>query len=372
MRKLIASTFVSLDGVMQAPGGPEEDPTGGFSLGDWMFGYADESMDISEAGFDGKDRELVLGRRTYDIFAAYWPYQPHDHPIANTLNAAKKHVASPTLTTLDWNNSVLLQGDVRTAITALKARSGPDLQIIGSGGLIRTLQAASLIDRYNVWTFPVVLGPGQASLRRDCEAFSASARSLPVVDERRGHEHLCRKRRHPAWIVRERRAEREGAHPTQEDGRWNVVTSKHEEAPRMRITAFYAALLALLFGILSVRTLLLRRRLRVAVGDASDAQLLRAMRVHANFAEYVPLCLLLVAFCEAQGTPAPWVHLALTGLLVGRLVHAYGVQSGQGARSLSCPRSRSHAHRSVRLGLSAYRSLRKVCMTPLCVSEEPR
>lgn len=93
----------------------------------------------------------------------------------------------------------------------------------------------------------------------------------------------------------------------------------------MRITSFYAALLALLFGALSVRTLLLRRRLRVAVGDAGNAQLLRAMRVHANFAEYVPLCLLLLAFCEAHGTPAPWLHAALAGLLVARLSHAYGV-----------------------------------------------
>ena len=161
MRKLVASTFVSLDGIMQAPGGPEEDPTGGFALGGWMFGFADESMDISESGFDGKDRELLLGRRTYEIFGAYWPYQPDDHPVAMTLNAAKKHVASRTLTALRWNNSALLDGDVVPAVTALKSRPGPDLQIIGSGCLIQTLQAASLIDEYNVWTFPVVLGRGK-------------------------------------------------------------------------------------------------------------------------------------------------------------------------------------------------------------------
>ena len=161
MRKLIVSTFVSLDGIMQAPGGPEEDPTGGFALGGWMFGYGDESMDISASGFDGKDRELVLGRRTYEIFEAYWPYQPDDHPIAKTLNAAKKYVASRTLTVLRWNNSTLLHGDVASAIIALKAQPGPDLQMIGSGNLIQTLQAASLIDEYNVWTFPVVLGRGK-------------------------------------------------------------------------------------------------------------------------------------------------------------------------------------------------------------------
>jgi dihydrofolate reductase len=161
VRKLIASTFASLDGIMQAPGGPEEDPTGGFALGGWMFGFADESMDISESGFDGKDRELLLGRRTYEIFEAYWPCQPDENPVAITLNAVKKHVASRTLTVLRWNNSTLLDGDVVPAVIALKSLPGPDLQIIGSGCLIQTLQAASLIDEYNVWTFPVVLGRGK-------------------------------------------------------------------------------------------------------------------------------------------------------------------------------------------------------------------
>jgi dihydrofolate reductase len=175
MRKLIVSAFASLDGIMQAPGGPEEDPTGGFTLGGWMFGYAVESMDISASGFDGKDRELVLGRRTYEIFEAYWPYQPDDHPIAKTLNAAKKYVASRTLTMLHWNNSTLLHGDVVAAIIVLKAQPGPDLQMIGSGNLIQTLQAASLIDEYNVWTFPVVLGRGK---RLFCETAKPSALRL--------------------------------------------------------------------------------------------------------------------------------------------------------------------------------------------------
>ena len=161
MRKLIASTFASLDGVMQAPGGPEEDPTSGFTLGGWMFNYSDETMDISAAGFDGKDRELVLGRRTYEIFEAYWPYQPDDHPIARTFNATRKYVASRTLKKLDWNNSTLLDGDVVSAIRTLKNQPGPDLQIIGSGNLVQTLQAATLIDEFNVWTFPVVLGRGK-------------------------------------------------------------------------------------------------------------------------------------------------------------------------------------------------------------------
>jgi len=161
MRRLIASTFVSLDGVMQAPGGPEEDPTQHFEFGGWTFSYWDESIDISGAGFDSKGRELVLGRKTYEIFEAYWPYQPAGDPTARSLNAARKHVASRTLKSVKWNNSSLLQGDAAAAIGALKKQPGLDLQIIGSGNLIQTLQRASLIDEYNVWTFPVVLGKGK-------------------------------------------------------------------------------------------------------------------------------------------------------------------------------------------------------------------
>jgi dihydrofolate reductase len=146
---------------MQAPGGPNEDPSGNFTLGGWLFAFRDAEMDLSAAGFDGKDRELVLGRKTYEIFEAYWPYQPEDDPIARTLNAAKKHVASRTLKSLQWNNSSVLGDDVVSALTALKAQPGQDLQIIGSGHLIQTLQAASLIDEYNVWTYPVVLGRGK-------------------------------------------------------------------------------------------------------------------------------------------------------------------------------------------------------------------
>jgi dihydrofolate reductase len=162
VRKLIASTMVSLDGVMQAPGGPEEDPAGGFVLGGWSFPFWDDDPDRDMRGLDGKDRELLLGRRTYEIFEAYWPYQSADNPIAQTLNAAKKHVASRTLGgPLQWNHSTLLRGDAVAAVAALKQEAGLDLQIIGSGNLIQALQAASLIDEYNVWTFPVVLGRGK-------------------------------------------------------------------------------------------------------------------------------------------------------------------------------------------------------------------
>ncbi len=161
MRKLIASTFVSLDGVMQAPGGPQEDPSGGFALGGWTFTYWDEIMARSMSGLDGKHRDLLLGRKTYEIFEAHWPYQPVDDATARSLNSAKKHVASRTLTTLGWTNSSLLDGDVVAAVRALKSQNGNDLQIIGSANLIQTLQSASLIDEYNIWTFPVVLGRGK-------------------------------------------------------------------------------------------------------------------------------------------------------------------------------------------------------------------
>ncbi|WP_067065432.1 dihydrofolate reductase family protein [Roseateles chitosanitabidus] len=161
MRKLIASTFVSLDGVMQAPGGPAEDPAGGFSFGGWTFPFWEDGMGEEMDAFNGKDRELLLGRRTYEIFEAYWPYQPDDHPIAKTFNATRKYVASRQARRLDWANSTLLEGDVLTAVAALKRQDGPDLQIIGSGDLIQSLRRGHLIDEYNVWTYPVVLGSGK-------------------------------------------------------------------------------------------------------------------------------------------------------------------------------------------------------------------
>ena len=161
MRRIISATFISMDGIMQAPGGPTEDPVNGFTLGGWTATYWDEVMGKVMGENFMKPFDLLLGRKTYEIFEAYWPRQSEDNPIARTLNAAKKHVASRTLKSLQWNNSSLLGGDIVAAITALKGQSGHDLQIIGSGNLIQTLQAASLIDEYNVWTYPVVLGHGK-------------------------------------------------------------------------------------------------------------------------------------------------------------------------------------------------------------------
>ena len=160
MRKVIAGVFVTLDGVMQAPGGPEEDPTGGFAHGGWVFDYWDESLDermgaLFEAPFD-----LLLGRRTYDIFAAYWPYM-EDDPIGERFNAVTKFVATSSAEPLAWQNSVALRGDVPAEVADLKRQDGPNLLIQGSSVLIQSLLADGLIDEFRLLTFPLVLGPGK-------------------------------------------------------------------------------------------------------------------------------------------------------------------------------------------------------------------
>jgi dihydrofolate reductase len=159
MRKLVTNTFVSLDGVMQAPGGPEEDPAGGFEHGGWTVPFWDDQMNQSMGEFMGKPFDLVLGRKTYEIFAAYWPHS--DEPGAAELNRATKHVASRTLDSLGWENSRLLEGDVGEAVARLKQEDGPELQVHGSSNLIQTLLQHGLIDEFRVWIFPVVLGTGK-------------------------------------------------------------------------------------------------------------------------------------------------------------------------------------------------------------------
>jgi dihydrofolate reductase len=159
MRKLVANTFVSLDGVMQAPGGPEEDPTSGFEHGGWSVSFWDDRMNESMGEFMGKPFDLVLGRKTYEIFAAHWPHS--DEPGAAELNRATKYVASRTLGNLEWENSQLLEGDVGEAVARLKEEDGPELQVHGSSDLIQTLLRHGLIDEFRVWVFPVVLGGGK-------------------------------------------------------------------------------------------------------------------------------------------------------------------------------------------------------------------
>ena len=160
MRKLIVNTFLTLDGVMQAPGGPEEDPSGGFALGGWSVNYWDDRMGEVMGETMGKPFDLVLGRKTYEIFAAHWPHAG-DAPGAKPLNDATKHVASRALTSLEWQNSVLIEGDVVDAVRALKQQDGPELQVHGSANLLQTLIGADLIDEYHLWTFPVVVGSGK-------------------------------------------------------------------------------------------------------------------------------------------------------------------------------------------------------------------
>jgi dihydrofolate reductase len=159
MRELITNTFVSLDGVMQAPGAPEEDPSGGFEQGGWSFGYWDEKMQEAMGAGMSQPFDLVLGRKTYEIFAAHWPHS--DEPGAEPLNKAAKHVASTTRNELEWENSKLIEGDVPEGIRALKEEDGPELQVHGSGNLIQTLVEHGLVDEFRIWTFPLVLGKGK-------------------------------------------------------------------------------------------------------------------------------------------------------------------------------------------------------------------
>lgn len=160
MRKLTAAVFLSLDGVMQGPGGPDEDPTGGFRFGGWTAPFDDESNGrIMGPLFEG-EHDLLLGRRTYDIFAAYWPYH-QDIPVGATFQRVNKYVATHSDAPLEWDNSCRLQGDLASAVAELKASEGRDLQIWGSGTLFPPLLAAGLIDRLTLIIHPVLLGPGK-------------------------------------------------------------------------------------------------------------------------------------------------------------------------------------------------------------------
>jgi dihydrofolate reductase len=160
VRRLLLNTFLTLDGVMQAPGGPEEDPTGGFTHGGWSASYWDDLMMQTMGEAMGKPFALLLGRKTYEIFAAHWPYVTED-PFADRLNSATKYVASTTLDEVTWSNSVLLEGDVAEAVAKLKQESGPEIQVHGSSGLIQTLLKHDLVDEFGVWIFPIVLGSGK-------------------------------------------------------------------------------------------------------------------------------------------------------------------------------------------------------------------
>jgi dihydrofolate reductase len=159
MRKVIAATFVSLDGVMQAPGGPEEDTAGGFQFGGWTFPHWDDVMGEAMGATFNAPFDLLLGRKTYEIFAAHWPQIDND-PIADSFNAVTKYVATRSDRPLTWNKSVTLR-DAATDVARLKQQDGPVLLIQGSSDLIQTLLANDLIDEYRLLVFPVVLGRGK-------------------------------------------------------------------------------------------------------------------------------------------------------------------------------------------------------------------
>ena len=161
MRKLVVGTFLTVDGVMQAPGGPDEDREGGFEHGGWSFNYWDDVMGQLIVESTLQAGALLLGRKTYEIFAAHWPRVGGDDPVAAKLNSVPKYVASRTLDEVTWNNSTLIEGDVAEAVAKLKEEPGAEIQVTGSGELIQTLMEHDLVDEYRLWTFPIVVGQGK-------------------------------------------------------------------------------------------------------------------------------------------------------------------------------------------------------------------
>jgi dihydrofolate reductase len=178
MRKIIAITQVTLDGVMQAPGGPEEDPSNGFTHGGWAMPFVDDAArQVIDETITGKF-DMLLGRRTYDIFAAYWPHQG-DNPIAKAFNKATKYVVTHRPGQLGWKTSQPIGGDVVDEVRRLKASDGPALHVWGSSELLQTLIAAGLVDEHRLWVFPVVLGKGKRVFEN-----GVPARALSMVSTR--------------------------------------------------------------------------------------------------------------------------------------------------------------------------------------------
>ena len=162
MRPLVVTEFTTLDGVVQAPGGPDEDTTGGFAHGGWLVPFFEDTLGAQmDAWFAGVE-DFLLGRGTYEIFAAAWPRTPTEgDPVAEALNTRTKHVASRTLTSLDWSGARLVEGDVVAAVRELREQDGGELQVHGSPGLVQTLLRADLVDELRLVVAPVVLGEGK-------------------------------------------------------------------------------------------------------------------------------------------------------------------------------------------------------------------
>jgi dihydrofolate reductase len=194
MRRLVVGAFVSLDGVMQAPGAPDEDRDGGFEHGGWTVPHFDERLEQVMADLTSRASALLLGRKTYDIFAASWPLLGDEDPMAAKLNGVPKHVASRTLTNVEWNNSTLLTGDVAAAVAELKEQDGGEIHTAGSSELVQTLMRHDLVDEYRLLVFPVLVGAGkrlfgEGTLPRGLSLVGTSTSSTGVMIntyERRG------------------------------------------------------------------------------------------------------------------------------------------------------------------------------------------
>jgi len=183
MRKLIVAAFVSLDGVMQAPGGPDEDTSGGFIHGGWTVPFADAVFGAAMDALFSRPFELLLGRRTYDIFAGHWPRVPADSDdagLATLFNGVTKHVATHRPESLDWHNSRALGGDIAGALRALKAQDGSDLLTQGSSALVQQLLATDLVDTLQLLTFPALLGSGKRLFGDGAQAASFSLETSVV------------------------------------------------------------------------------------------------------------------------------------------------------------------------------------------------
>ena len=179
MRKLIVIEFLSLDGVMQAPGAPEEDTEGGFRHGGWQRPYFDDVLGAAAAeGMAGTDAYL-FGRKTYQIMAAFWPTAPDDDPYAGHLNSTPKYVASRTLQNVEWQNSTLIKGDVAEEVAKLKEQPGRDIAVLGSGNLVQALVDNDLVDEYSLTVSPIVLGSGKRLFRE-----ADDIRRLRLVDSK--------------------------------------------------------------------------------------------------------------------------------------------------------------------------------------------
>jgi dihydrofolate reductase len=161
MRKLVANTFLSVDGIMQSPGGPSEDPSDGFAHGGWLPPYVDETFNDVVLDVHLRAGAVLFGRKSYEILASHWPRVSNDDPMAAMLNSVPKYVASRTLPNVEWNNSTLLTGDLAAAVVDLKRQPGGDILLIGSGNLAQTLVQHDLIDVFHLVVFPVLLGRGK-------------------------------------------------------------------------------------------------------------------------------------------------------------------------------------------------------------------